>query len=273
MATCWSVESLSSAGLWKMSPCCVVGSTDNLAVSQPRRLNVITVNTSQYVRLKSARAQSRMYYTIWMSDPKMAHIQSNRIARLAHTPKKFLASGFTSGVCGPLNMHSSVTPIMPLAQPAYENVWSHSGDIIQNNMTFLGLGKVLQRLNLHGLKIYNIRSNNWPYSWRFTDVSFTVVVDGENAFWTPGGLFVATLQVATGKHWKQDRAAALYPVLEIHSWAQSTNPEGGHLNSAIGSRIQPRRTSPASPLFIQRGGTGAEHSSLARKSCMQAGSH
>ncbi len=45
--------------------------------------------------------------------------------------KKFLASGFTSRVCGPLNMCSNVTPIMPLAQPAYENVQSHSDDVVQ----------------------------------------------------------------------------------------------------------------------------------------------
>ncbi len=59
-------------------------------------------------------------------------------------------------------MRSSVTPIMPLAQPAYENAQSHSGDVIQKKKTFLGFGKVLQRLNLHGLKIYNTKSNNWP---------------------------------------------------------------------------------------------------------------
>ncbi len=62
--------------------------------------------------------------------------------------KNFLASGFTSGVCGPLNMLSSVTDIVPLAQPTYEK------------KTFLGFGKVLQRLNLHDLKIYNTKSND-----------------------------------------------------------------------------------------------------------------
>ncbi len=52
----------------------------------------------------------------------MAPIHSSGIVRLAHKPKTFLASGFTSGVCGSLNMRSSVIPIMPLAQPAFENM-------------------------------------------------------------------------------------------------------------------------------------------------------
>ncbi len=51
----------------------------------------------------------------------MAPIQSNGIACLAHMLKKFLASGFTSGECGPLNVRIIVTPIVPLAQPTYEN--------------------------------------------------------------------------------------------------------------------------------------------------------
>ncbi len=106
---------------------------------------------------------------------------------LARTPKKFLASRFTSGLCGPLNMRSSITPIMPLAQPAYENAQRHRGDAIQKKKTFLGFGKVLQILNLCGLKIYNTKSNN-----------------------------VAIPRVATGKNWKQGWAAALYPFIHIH---------------------------------------------------------
>ncbi len=39
--------------------------------------------------------KSGMYYIIWTPDLKMAPIQSNRIACPAHTPKMFLASGFT----------------------------------------------------------------------------------------------------------------------------------------------------------------------------------
>ncbi len=71
--------------------------------------------------------------------------------------KKFL----TSGLRGPLNMRN-VTPMVPLAQPAYENARSHSRGVTDKKITFLGFGKVLQRLNLHGLKIYNTKSNNWP---------------------------------------------------------------------------------------------------------------
>ncbi len=37
----------------------------------------------------------------------------------------------------------------------------------------------------------------------FTDVSFTVVVYGEIAFWAVGGFFVAIPQVATLKNWRQ----------------------------------------------------------------------
>ena len=45
-------------------------------------------------------------------------------------------------------------------------------------------------------------------SWRFpvnsfTDIFFTMVVYGENAFWATGGFFAAILQVATGKNWLQ----------------------------------------------------------------------
>lgn len=47
---------------------------------------------------------------------------STRIAQLANTPKKnFLASRFTSVLCDPLNMRSSITPILPLNKPAYAN--------------------------------------------------------------------------------------------------------------------------------------------------------
>lgn len=40
------------------------------------------------------------------------------IARLVHTPKKFLAFGLLPGLRGSLNMRSSVNLIMPLVQPA-----------------------------------------------------------------------------------------------------------------------------------------------------------
>ncbi len=58
-------------------------------------------------------------------------------------------------------MHSSVTLIVHPAQPAYENARRHSGDVIHTKKeTFLSFGKVLERLNFHGLKIYNRKSNN-----------------------------------------------------------------------------------------------------------------
>ncbi len=62
--------------------------------------------------------------------------------RLLFNPMELL-SWFTSGVCGPLNMRSSVAPIMPLAQPAYVNEQSHRGDV--KKKTFVGFEKVLQR--------------------------------------------------------------------------------------------------------------------------------
>ncbi len=92
-----------------------------------------------------------MCYIICILDPKMAPIQSNRIAQLEHMPKK-LASAFTFGVCGPLNIHSSVAPIMPLAQPAYENMRSYSGDINQKKKDFSGLWKSFTKIKPPWLK-------------------------------------------------------------------------------------------------------------------------
>ena len=37
----------------------------------------------------------------------------------------------------------------------------------------------------------------------FPDVSFTMEVYGENAFWAAWGFFTVAPQVATGKNWKQ----------------------------------------------------------------------
>ncbi len=89
---------------------------------------------------------------IWIPHSKMPPIQSNGIVRLAHTPKKFLASGITSGVCGPLNMRSSVSPMVPLAQPAYENARSHCGDAIQKKIDFSGLWRSFTKIKPLWLK-------------------------------------------------------------------------------------------------------------------------
>ncbi len=48
----------------------------------------------------------------------MAPIQSNKSCSPGIDAKKrFLASGLLPGLCGPLNMCSNVTPIMPLCTP------------------------------------------------------------------------------------------------------------------------------------------------------------
>ena len=42
------------------------------------------------------------------------------------------------------------------------------------------------------------------------DGSFIMVACGEYAFWAAGEFFTAIMQVATGKNWKQGRAAMSY---------------------------------------------------------------
>lgn len=72
--------------------------------------------------------------------------------------KTFLASSFTSMLCGPLNMHSSVSPVGPFEY-------------------------------LHGqkIKIERVIIDLVSNSWCFTDVSFTMVYCGETASWATRG--------------------------------------------------------------------------------------
>lgn len=51
-----------------------------------------------------------MYYKSRIPDRKWRQFSPVRTDRLAHAPKKFLASEFASALCGPLNMRSSVSP-------------------------------------------------------------------------------------------------------------------------------------------------------------------
>ncbi len=103
-----------------------------------------------------------MYYIIWIHDSKIAPIQSNRVARLAHTAKKFLASGFTSVVCSPLNMCSSVTPMVPLAQPAYENAQSHRGEVEVSCQQTSLLQWWSMRKILFGPRDFSLQYREWP---------------------------------------------------------------------------------------------------------------
>lgn len=79
-------------------------------------------NRNMIVQAISKPVQPGAYCKSWIVDPKMVSVQTVRIACLPHTPKSFLASRLLQEVCNPLNMHSSVNPIMPLAQPGYVNL-------------------------------------------------------------------------------------------------------------------------------------------------------
>ncbi len=80
----------------------------------------------------------------------MAPIQSNRIARLAHTPKKFLAFGFTSGVCGPLYM-CSICAVVLLPSCLWPSLPMRTrkatgGDVILKKKDFSGLWKSFTKI-------------------------------------------------------------------------------------------------------------------------------
>ncbi len=88
------------------------------------------------------------------SAPRWPPIQIMRIVHPAHHRKSFLASWFTSWLCGPLNMRSWVPPTGPAPKFLLSPYTLHCGDTTDFKSAFLSSRKVLQIQNLHGLKIH-----------------------------------------------------------------------------------------------------------------------
>ncbi len=110
----------------------------------------------------STANRSWMYYTLDTGSQDDAYSIQWICSPGAYMPKKFLASWLLPGyaahlICAVVLLPSCLWPSLPMRTRKATGVTS-----FRKKKTFLGFGKVLERLNLHGLKIYNTKSNNLP---------------------------------------------------------------------------------------------------------------